>query len=225
MASLKSDSTDSRLSFYKTYRKESRAAKATRCSSASAKILLSLLHSIASQDMHPFLALNVDMVTPYASAEELCSRNKVKFAGDHPLHPHRNTCRAGYKTLAMVDSFPAYPASTMPFIMSPSTPAHPSTAPQEASPAAVEPAPSTVRPQCLSVPLSHIIHTTLHIQLTRYETSNMIFLTNTDPSSSPSTSPLGSFVYAMPNVCLHPPATMSSLRPMGIYTSHNIPTY
>ena len=103
----------------------------------------------------------------------------------------------------------------MPFIMSPSTPSHPSTALQEASPAAVEPAPSPPRPQSISVPLPHIIHTTLHIQLTRYETSNMIFLTNTDPSSSPSTSPLGSFVYAMPNVCPLPlpRPTISSLQP------------
>ena len=56
-------------------------------------------------------------------------------------------------------------------------------------------------PQSISLPLPQLSHITLHIQLTRYSTSNMIFLTTSDTAdSSPSISPLGSFVYSMPNV-------------------------
>ncbi|MCJ1439189.1 hypothetical protein MMC27_008580 [Xylographa pallens] len=49
----------------------------------------------------------------------------------------------------------------------------------------------------LSLPRSP--HTTLHIRLTRLETSTLVFLTTTDYATSASSSALGSFVYAMPN--------------------------
>ena len=52
----------------------------------------------------------------------------------------------------------------------------------------------------LAVPFPFSPHVTLHLQITRLETSTLIFLTSTDPSTSSSLSPLGSFVYAMPNV-------------------------
>ncbi|KAL9605566.1 MAG: hypothetical protein Q9179_001224 [Wetmoreana sp. 5 TL-2023] len=57
----------------------------------------------------------------------------------------------------------------------------------------------TLHPKQLAIPFPSIPHTTLHLQITRLETSNMIFMTSTDPSSRGSLSALGSFVYAMPN--------------------------
>ena len=96
-------------------------------------------------------------------------------------------------------------APAMPLIMPASVPAQPPTMPQEDSPPAVVLATPTIRPQAVSVALPHIIHTTLHIQVTRFGTSNMVFITTSDPSSSLSSSALGSFVYAMPNVCIYRP--------------------
>lgn len=62
-------------------------------------------------------------------------------------------------------------------------------------------APQSLVPKQLSLPLPLSIHTALRLHLTQLETSNLIFLTTTDPStSSSSTSALGSFVYAIPNV-------------------------
>ena len=55
-------------------------------------------------------------------------------------------------------------------------------------------------PESLVVSVPNLPHTTLHVQITRLETSNMIFLTTSDDSSSNSPSSLGSFVYSMPNV-------------------------
>lgn len=57
----------------------------------------------------------------------------------------------------------------------------------------------TLHPKQLAVPLPLTPHTILHIQITTLDTSNLIFLTSTDPSTSGSLSTLGSFVYAMPN--------------------------
>ena len=58
----------------------------------------------------------------------------------------------------------------------------------------------TLHPQHQSFPLPLTPHTTLHLQTTRLSTSTLIFLTTTDPSTPPSTAPLGSFIYAIPNV-------------------------
>lgn len=76
----------------------------------------------------------------------------------------------------------------------------------------------TLQPTHLAVPLPFSPHTTLHLQITRLETSTLIFLSSTDPSSSGSQSALGSFVYAMPNVrvifFLHPDAEPIAPDPM-----------
>jgi hypothetical protein len=64
-------------------------------------------------------------------------------------------------------------------------------------------APST-NSKYIAFPLPRIPHTTLHIRITLLETSTMIFLTTTDYTTSSTTSPLGSFIYAMPNVSLLP---------------------
>ncbi|KAL8847010.1 MAG: hypothetical protein Q9221_007923 [Calogaya cf. arnoldii] len=67
-------------------------------------------------------------------------------------------------------------------------------------PTSTETSPSpTLHPKSLANPLPLTPHTTLHMQITTLETSNLIYLTSTDPSSSGSLSALGSFVYAMPN--------------------------
>ncbi|KAI4123793.1 MAG: hypothetical protein LQ338_005097 [Usnochroma carphineum] len=81
----------------------------------------------------------------------------------------------------------------MPLIMEPNPPPPP----QNLSPP-TPPSP-TLHPTHLAIPLPFSPHTTLHLQITRLETSNLIFLTSTDPSTSGSLSSLGSFVYAMPN--------------------------
>jgi len=60
--------------------------------------------------------------------------------------------------------------------------------------------PPSIHSKYIALPLPLSPHTTLHIRITRLETSNMIFLTITDYSASSTTSALGSFVYAMPNV-------------------------
>ncbi|SLM38264.1 hypothetical protein LPUS_08420 [Lasallia pustulata] len=57
----------------------------------------------------------------------------------------------------------------------------------------------SLHPKQMSFPLPLTPHTTLHVQATRLSTSSLIFLTTTDPSHSPATSSLGSFIYAMPN--------------------------
>ncbi|MCJ1314993.1 hypothetical protein MMC15_000307 [Xylographa vitiligo] len=59
--------------------------------------------------------------------------------------------------------------------------------------------PSSNPAKHIALPLPRSPHTTLHIRLTRLETSNLIFLTTTDHATSSSSSALGSFVYAMPN--------------------------
>jgi len=54
----------------------------------------------------------------------------------------------------------------------------------------------------LSIPLPKNPHTILHLHLTFLTTSIMLFLTtSTIGDSSSILSPLGSFVYAMPDVC------------------------
>ena len=59
----------------------------------------------------------------------------------------------------------------------------------------------TVKPLELSFPLPKNPHTILQAHLTFFETSTMLFLTTSTIGESSSTlAPLGSFVYAMPNV-------------------------
>lgn len=60
--------------------------------------------------------------------------------------------------------------------------------------------PPSVHSKYIALPLPLSPHTTLHIRMTRLETANMVFLTTTDYSAPSTTSALGSFVYAMPNV-------------------------
>lgn len=60
----------------------------------------------------------------------------------------------------------------------------------------------TSTPQELSFPLPKNPHTILQAHLTFFETSMMLFLTtSTIGESSSALAPMGSFVYAMPNVC------------------------
>ena len=65
------------------------------------------------------------------------------------------------------------------------------------------PKPKTI-PKSLARPLPLSPSTTLHVQTTSFETSNLIFLTTTTSTTTTnaptSLSALGSFVYAMPNV-------------------------
>jgi Proteasome assembly chaperone 4 len=62
--------------------------------------------------------------------------------------------------------------------------------------------PISGRPMELSIPLPKHPHTILHLHLTFLTTSIMLFLTtSTIGDSSSVLSPLGSFVYAMPDVC------------------------
>lgn len=61
---------------------------------------------------------------------------------------------------------------------------------------------ATIKPQELSFPLPRNPHTILQAHLTFFETSMMLFLTtSTIGESSSALAPMGSFVYAMPNVC------------------------
>ena len=58
----------------------------------------------------------------------------------------------------------------------------------------------TLKPVSTSLPLPLAPHTTLHVQLTRLATSTLLFLTTRTPGDSAASSPLGSFVYAIPSV-------------------------
>jgi len=59
----------------------------------------------------------------------------------------------------------------------------------------------SVKPMEISLPLPRVPHTTLHIHLTFLATSTMVFLATTTPGDGAGTlKPMGSFVYAMPDV-------------------------
>jgi hypothetical protein len=70
----------------------------------------------------------------------------------------------------------------------------------------------TIKPLELSFPLPKNPHTILQAHLTFFETSIMLFLTTNTIGESSTLAPMGSFVYAMPNVCESPdpdPRTMT----------------
>ncbi|KAI2791027.1 hypothetical protein POX_c03882 [Penicillium oxalicum] len=59
----------------------------------------------------------------------------------------------------------------------------------------------TMKPKELSFPLPKALHTTGHVHLTLMRTCTMVHLaTSTPGESSGSFKPMGSFVYAMPDV-------------------------
>lgn len=72
-----------------------------------------------------------------------------------------------------------------------------------------QPVPPSFKPLELSFPLPKYPHITLHIHLTILATSTLLFLTTTSPGDSSNggggggsaiTKPMGSFIYAMPDV-------------------------
>lgn len=66
-----------------------------------------------------------------------------------------------------------------------------------------EPTSPSTTPIEISFPLPKTPHTTAHVHLTFLATSTMVFLATTTPGDSAGTmKPLGSFVYAMPDVGL-----------------------
>ncbi len=65
----------------------------------------------------------------------------------------------------------------------------------------MKPAQPSIGPWDLSAPIPLHSNVTLHVRITRLETSTMVFVTTSDPSNSSSLSALGSYVYSMPNVC------------------------
>lgn len=62
----------------------------------------------------------------------------------------------------------------------------------------------SVHPISLSFPLPKAPETRLHIQLTIHKTSILLFLTTCLSGDISTTAPLGSFVYALPDVSIHP---------------------
>lgn len=67
----------------------------------------------------------------------------------------------------------------------------------------VESIPPQLRTKELSFPLPKALHTTAHVHLTTLETCAMVFITTTTPGETTGPSkPMGSFVYAMPDVSL-----------------------
>jgi Proteasome assembly chaperone 4 len=56
------------------------------------------------------------------------------------------------------------------------------------------------KPLQLAMPLPKNPDITIHIHLTFFATSTMVYLTSTATQESASSTPMGSFVYAMPNV-------------------------
>ena len=69
----------------------------------------------------------------------------------------------------------------------------------------------SLQPLEVSFPLPRSPHTTLHAHITFLTTSTMLFLTtNVIGESSSTRAPMGSFVYAMPDVCLIRTSNISS---------------
>lgn len=65
----------------------------------------------------------------------------------------------------------------------------------------VESVPPQLQPKELSFPLPKALHTTAHVHLTVLETCVMVLVTASTPGETlGSTRPMGSFVYAMPDV-------------------------
>ena len=52
----------------------------------------------------------------------------------------------------------------------------------------------------IAIPLTTNFHTTIHVHLTFFKTNTMVFVTTTAAGDSGGLTPMGSFVYAMPNV-------------------------
>jgi Proteasome assembly chaperone 4 len=52
----------------------------------------------------------------------------------------------------------------------------------------------------LALPLPKIPRMTIHLHLTFFATTTMVFLTTTASGDHEASTPMGSFVYAMPNV-------------------------
>lgn len=70
---------------------------------------------------------------------------------------------------------------------------------------------ASVKPVQLSFPLPRSPQTRIHMHLTVLTTSILLFLTTTAADASSGGSPMGSFVYAMPNVwSLTPPPIVHS---------------
>lgn len=76
----------------------------------------------------------------------------------------------------------------------------------------------------LSLPLPYTPHTTAHIHLTRHQTCTTVFLTSSTPGDAAgSIKPMGSFVYAMPDVRSNIPFSTSTYHQfclLVIYMSH-----
>lgn len=67
-----------------------------------------------------------------------------------------------------------------------------------------EPADPSFKPQEISFSLPKALHTTAHVHLTFLDNCAMVFLATSTPGDSGGTvKPLGSFVYAMPDVSFH----------------------
>lgn len=81
-----------------------------------------------------------------------------------------------------------------------------------------------LKPQQLSFPLPRALHTTGHVHLTFLDHCIMAFLTTSTPGDSAgSVKPLGSFVYAMPDVsldlvdCISRPFSLSTGSKFSVY--------
>lgn len=62
-----------------------------------------------------------------------------------------------------------------------------------------------MNPKELSFPLPKALHTTAHLHLTRLQTCAMVFVTASTPGDTlGSIKPMGSMVYAMPDVSFYP---------------------
>lgn len=84
----------------------------------------------------------------------------------------------------------------------------------------------SVHPRELSFPLPKALHTTVHVHLTVLETCVMVFVTASTPGDTLGlTKPMGSFVYAMPDVsflfssCVH----FTPVNPSPRSLAHKLP--
>ena len=75
----------------------------------------------------------------------------------------------------------------------------------------------TAKPIELSFPLPKAPETKIHLQLTIQTTSLLLFLTTAMKGETSTAAPLGSFVYALPDVRKHKPSDLRDFKLINIH--------
>lgn len=81
----------------------------------------------------------------------------------------------------------------------------------------------SMKPQEVSFTLPKALHTTAHVHLNFLDHCAMVFLATSSPADSGGTTkPMGSFVYAMPDVSIYPPHHFPQDQPRFSQSYHHV---